>query len=196
MLDDGLTDEKLAVTAVSNEDAFRLLMGRYEGLIRHYARKINIKAIASSDAVQEMRIAFFNCVRSFDPSVGTPFSAYLIVFFKRTISNLHRDANAVKRQVDWYTVATGYSYDDYGFDIENCSDQESVMDPAEYLIMNEMSEALNESLENELSELEKTCLQMFAYGYNGKEIAENLSSNEKKVYNAIERARKKLRKLS
>ncbi len=171
------TDDCLAISAQKgDEGAFNALAARY--LNKSY-KNSNSAYLDSEDFAQEGMFGFLNAVRTFDESKGVPFKAYASVCMRNSMNTA---ADSLSKQLPT---------DD---DFEAFLSVESGDDPLAQIID---TEHLNEVLslcETTLSEIEKTVVFFVAGGMSYTEISEKLGIDIKAVDNAVQRARKKLKK--
>ncbi len=171
------SDDCLAIQAQNGDDiAFNVLASRY--LNKNY-KTTNSAYLDSEDFVQESMFGFLNAVRTFKEDRGVPFSAYARVCMRNSMNTA---ADTLSKEIR----ADG--------DLDDVLAVQSGDDPLSKLID---TEHLNEVLslcETTLSELEKTVVFFVAGGMSYKEIGRKLGMDSKAVDNAVQRARKKLKR--
>lgn len=173
-----LTDESLVDLAQGgNEVAFNTLASRYI--------KIKMKVSKSSyleveDFVQESMFGFLNAVKTFDSSRGVPFGAYARKCMHNSMASAFID------ETPEILV---------GDDSEIAVPTETDRDPLELIISSERLNEVIEECDISLSKLEKTVVFLKASGMSYAEIGERLDMSSKAVDNAVQRARKKLKKV-
>ncbi len=170
-------DNRLAVLSQNgDETAFNVLASRY---LRKAYKSTNSSYIDSEDIMQEGMFGFLNAVRTFSEEKGVPFSAYANVCMRNSMNSA---AGTLSKELP----VEG--------DLDAVSELESGDDPLAQIID---TEHLNEVLslcETTLSEVEKTVVFFVAGGVSYTEISEKLGIDIKAVDNAVQRARKKLKK--
>ena len=172
-----LSDDRLATLAQGGDEvAFNVLASRY--------LKINLKITKSSyleieDFVQEGMFGFLNAVKAFDPARGVPFKAFASRCMRNSISS------AVTQPVPEVLV------DD---EAQETLSTDPNGDPLDLVIGSEELDRVLAECEVSLSKVEKTVLFLRASGMTYAEIGEKLGMTEKAVDNAVQRARKKLKK--
>ena len=172
-----LSDDRLATLAQGGDEvAFNVLASRY--------LKINLKITKSSyleieDFVQEGMFGFLNAVKAFDPARGVPFKAFASRCMRNSISS------AVTQPVPEVLV------DD---EAQETLSTDPIGDPLDLVIGSEELDRVLAECEVSLSKVEKTVLFLRASGMTYAEIGEKLGMTEKAVDNAVQRARKKLKK--
>ena len=135
-----------------------------------------------SDLIQEGMIGLLGSVYGYDPDEGVRFETYATV----CISN--RIKSAVRNQLrSKHIPLNGY------VDIDEVDISDDMYDPQTIVDMQERFNDLSESIEKQLTGLEKDVLRLHIGGHNYSSIAEMLSISVKSVDNALQRARKKLK---
>ena len=173
-----LSDDCLALLAQGgDENAFNALAARY---LKVKANKSTSSYLDAEDFLQESMFGFMNAVRTFNESKGVPFKAYAGVCMRNSVNS----------------AASGISNDvPIDNDIEALLEVQANDDPINQIIH---SEQLNEVLaqcEASLSLVEKTVIFLKAGGLSYDEIGKRLGMDSKAVDNAVQRGRKKLKRL-
>ncbi len=171
------SDESLVTLSQDGDEiAFNELASRY--LNTRYSESTSA-FLDKDDFVQEGMFGFLNAVRTYDQTKGVSFNAYAHICMK----------NCIKSAASNEDFSASVNADNEIFDAI-----EGDTDPLGYLISGEYLSEVLSACEVSLSKLEKTVLYMKAVGMSYKEIGEKLSMNPKAVDNAVQRARKKLKK--
>ncbi len=141
---------------------------------------VSISYLDSDDFVQEGMIGFLKAVETYDFSRGVPFEAYAFKCMQNSINT----AAAVTR----VEIPVGM-----GSEMPETSDTDD--DPLKLILDGEhFNEVLN-ACETTLSDIEKTVVFFRAGGMSYEEIGKRLNMTEKSVDNALQRARKKLKRV-
>ena len=174
-----LTDDRLAILSQNGDEvAFNTLAARY---LKIKFTKTNSSYFDADDFIQEGMFGFLNAVRTFNSEKGVPFKSYASVCMRNSMNSA---AGGLSKEL---------SVDN---DIESLLTVETGEDPLNRIIDGEnLSEVLNQC-EVCLSELEKTVVFLRASGMSYAEIGTKLGMEPKSVDNAVQRARKKLKKLT
>lgn len=169
------SDEELVVLARGG-DAFALdeLASRFLGI-----KRIGVGYLEDVDIVQESMFGLLSAVKAYDSSKGVPFRFFALKCMK------HSANDAADSVVPEYPV-----------DPENevLASEVPEHDPLERVIVSENLAVVLGACEVELSALEKSVVFCHAGGMSYKEIGAKLGISEKTVNNALQRARKKLKK--
>ena len=173
------TDEELVALSQNNDEyAFNVLAGRY--LNTRYSTS-KAAYLDVEDFVQEGMFGFLNAVRTYDPSRGRTFKVYASVCMQNSINT------ASGKVIDEFSV------DDTDSRLES---MESVDDPLKQIINSERLGDVLQACESSLSEIEKTVIFLIAGGMSYSEIGKKLGMTDKSVDNAVQRARRKLKKIT
>lgn len=172
----------------SNEELVKLARGGDEQARAELsARFLNTKGagisvlyLDSDDFVQEGMIGFLRAVDTYDFSKGVPFEAYAF----RCMQNSIKTAAGISKK----EIPMGGAQD-------FAEEADVKEDPLRQIIAGEhFSEVLN-ACELCLSDIQKTIVFLRAGGMSYEEIGDKLGISPKTVDNALQRARRKLRKV-
>ena len=177
--------ELVAMASHDDQEAFACLLGRYNAVI--HAKAIAVSehcgCDVTDDMAQEAAIGFLNAVRTYDPAKGASFRTYAGRCIDNVLTSAIRSYFSEKN-----TVFRGHSQlDDPGMS-KKASLAESD-DTAGYVIFGESESAVL----SELSELERSVIQMRLRGMSYEETAQALGISVKSVDNAIQRVRQKFK---
>jgi len=186
-----VSDESFVLAARSGDDgAMAALIVRMAPVVK--ARVAGVRNAAgfrhsgaeTDDLTQEGMIGLLSAVRSFDPARGVMFRTYA----SACISN--RIISAVRKSAR-ETPVTGepLSIDGTGDPRDLSADPESIV------IGRDEANRLIRILDERLSELERSVMYAYLSGGSYRKIADELSLTPKDVDNALQRIRKKLRKV-
>jgi DNA-directed RNA polymerase specialized sigma24 family protein len=154
-----------------NEYALELLFKKYENLIKKMVFDKYLQT-EQDDAIQEMYIVLYDCIRLYQMSSKTPFINYLLIAFK------HK-TNLCKRK-DISNLSLVRYNDDIIYN--------------NYMLNEEDDSCIYNGTKN-LCELEKKIVdEIIVYGMSPQVFAKNHSIDLKKVYNMTYRVKQKLRK--
>ncbi len=187
-----LEDEDLITRAKDGQqDAYTVLIKRYEPEIRKIACKYFLQRAEYEDLLQEGRIAIYRAVQSFDPECGHPFTHFIRMCIKRRLIDTLRAHNRRKH----VTFNTAYSlHNSLADDNEHTylERMSSGCDPEQTVIDVQEARSIIRDLTNSLSEMER---KVFAYhfvaGYRQQELVQTLGLKPKALDNAIQRIKKK-----
>lgn len=182
-----IDDNILVARAKSgNAEALTVLLEKYSEKIMHKSLTFkNLNGLESDDLYQEGMIGFVAAVYSFDEKLGVQFSTYANTLAVRKMLSAIRKANNKTNLPLQYYVS-----------LEDETDLLSQSPtPEEIVIFNEELDLINDFIENNLSKSEKKVFRLNIAGLSYSEIADILDCDEKFVDNALQRIRRKLRKL-
>lgn len=147
------------------------------------SRSVGKCQLTRNDLIQEGMIGLLGAVYGYSSEGGAGFRTYAAACISNGISKAVEKHSAKKH----IPLNTYVPIDE----IDEASDFNS--DPQVLVNMQYGISELNELIETELSQLERDTLKLHTSGCSNSSIAEILSTNEKSVDNALQRARKKLR---
>lgn len=166
-------------------DAMEALISRHSRLVRAIARPLFLAGGDHEDLVQEGMIGLLHAVRSYAPSVGTPFAAYAAICIRNKMISAVRAAAASKHAPLNESIP-----------FQACSFNLSVpvsmtQDPEADFISREGANEFLDTLRLKLSASEKIVLSLYLEGLSYTEIAGRTRKSTKSVDNAVQRIRKK-----
>lgn len=186
MLKKDLTDEQLVSLASQGDDeAMSLLIARVTPIAAAKASAFSNMRISGEDLVQEGMLGFLEAVKSYDAGKGVPFKAYAGICINNRILSAVREILNSKNAALSKAEPLDYTKVDFI----------SAEDPAEYLFDAEAVSHIFSVLNNELSDFEKEVVKRRLSRFSYADIASQLGCSEKSVDNALQRIRKKMRKL-
>ena len=180
------SDAELAdMASKDDQEAFACLLGRYNAMIhaKAIARSEQCGCDITDDMAQEAAIGFLNAVRSYNPAKGASFRT----FAERCIDNVL--TSAVRSYFsEKNAIFNGHSQLDDPVMGKRASLAER--DDTEGYVLTGESES---AVLSELSDLERSVIEMRLRGMSYEETAHALGVNVKSVDNAIQRVRQKFR---
>lgn len=187
-LSNNIIDDNILVSRAKsgNAEALTTLLEKYsEKIMQKSLTFKNLNGLESDDLYQEGMIGFVAAVYSFDERLGVQFSTYANTIAVRKMLSAIRKANNKSNIPLQYYVSL--------------EDEEDLLShlptPEETVMFNEELGLINDFIENNLSKSEKKVFRLNVAGLSYSEIAEILECDEKFVDNALQRIRRKLRKL-
>ncbi|MGH2787454.1 MAG: RNA polymerase sporulation sigma factor SigH [Actinomycetota bacterium] len=191
-----LGDEDLvALAKEGSEQAIEILLARY----RHYARaKSRMYFLAGADredVVQEGMIGLFKAVRDFRSDKNTAFRAFAELCITRQIITAIKSATRQKHlplnsYVSLSKPMSTHPDDEQAF--VGMLEVRSAADPADLVVSAEEIDAMNVSVAEVLSDLEREVLHLYMDGKSYQEIADRLGRHVKSIDNALQRIKRKL----
>ncbi len=172
-----LSDEELVELSRSGDEmAFNILAARY---LNTRSSKSVAAYFDSDDFVQEGMFGFLNAVRTYDSSTNVPFKAYSSVCMRNSINS-----------------AAGNLSSDIPTDVDSdtFTSIKGEGDPLDRVVTSERLSEVLDVCDQALSGIEKTVVLLLAAGLSYSEIGDRLDMELKSVDNAVQRARRKIKK--
>lgn len=194
------SDEILAQKAqVGDEDAEEFLIRKYKTEIKNMAGSYSIAGAEAEDAVQEAMIGLFKAVRSYEKSGGASFRTYARVCMSRQLVSAVKAARRKKHaplndSLSFENVVAHRGGDGGEMRLLDIIEEKAVTDAYTMTVIDDIFEYINANDKNTFSKLETQVWNGFVNGKSYEEIAAELGKNSKAIYNAMERAKKKILK--
>jgi RNA polymerase sporulation-specific sigma factor len=191
-----LAERRLIRAAKRGDPAARAeMLGRYEPMVRHVARRFRLPGGDADDLAQHARLAILDAVRDWDPGRRVPFRSFAWMCAVREAHMAVKSGLAGKHQ----PLNQARSLSEAGPDGLPLAETLTAAgrpddDPLERLIAREQLELILARLAT-LSPLERDALSLSANGCGYRDIAARLGVSLRAVNNALQRARRKLRGL-
>lgn len=177
--DQEMCDEQLCRLAASGDRwAEGVLISRYLGMVRRFAAGRR-GALDFDDLVQEGCIGLLDAIAGFDPSREAKFSTYAYACIRNRVSRALQQAGGQAPPA--LPLEAGEKADG--------------RDPGDLLIFREQLELARALLADLLTPLERKIFFAHLGGFSYQAIAASLDISEKSVDNALQRAKRKLRKV-
>ena len=191
-----LSDEELAVRYQKSrdDDAASLLINRYRDMVRHIAKRYFLFDYENEDFVQEGTVGLYRAIRDYDPNKGK-FSVYAWRCIERQIQTVITRGNSLKRRIPKDMVLLSIDEKQESGEWESMAPTDEGQDPASITITNETIEQFRFELMQQLSPVERDVFTFLAMDYDYTQIAKKLNKDKKSIDNAIQRIRKKAKRL-
>ena len=177
-----ISENELILRIRSGEkDLFSYICTAYMPLINYYVSSLDCSEMDREDFLQVGLLALSGCVDLYD-FTSSSFSTFVGVCVKRALLSELRRLFA-KKQIPSSALV----------DINDCEIADSI-DPESSFIDKENAEMLNSKIKTALSKLEYRVLTAYLTYGSYSAVAEALSVSQKDVNNALQRARKKIKK--
>lgn len=190
-----LTDEELLLLLRKDDSlAEEALYARYKQIVRSKARTYFLVGADREDIIQEGMIGLYKAVLDYQFDRQASFRAFAELCITRQIISAIKGATRKKHM----PLNTYVSFNRSVFEGENERPLVEVLtstrisDPEEVLIGRENYAAVADSIQNSLSKLERSALELYLLGCSYQQIADELKITTKSVDNAIQRVKKKL----
>jgi RNA polymerase sporulation-specific sigma factor len=192
---DDAPDEHLVLAAQAGDDSsLEAVFRRYRKLIRANARNYFLIGGDQEDVVQESMIGLFKAVRDFRAQHETSFRSFALLCIRNQVFSAIKSATRLKHSL-LNSSTSFFAGDPTGEEadlLERLSVASSHHDPAHAVVDAEEALLLSAELDELLSPLERSVLDLLVQGRSYAEIAEELSCGVKSVDNAAQRIRGKL----
>ena len=192
-----MTDEELVALAKKHDStASDELYHRSKHIVRGKARPYYLVGADRDDLIQEGMIGFFKAVRDYDSEKKAAFRPFAEICIVRQILTAIKQATRNKhiplnKYESLYTPVYDEDSDKQLVDVISVS---SALNPEELYIKQEFNRAVEEAVENTLTEYEHAVLDRFLDGMSYGDIAASLGRSVKSIDNALQRIRRKLEK--
>lgn len=170
------------------------LMEKYKDLVRRKARLMYLPGADQEDLIQEGMIGLFKAVRDYEKDRDASFSTFADLCISRQIYTAV-EAGARKKHAPLNHYVSLSQPEDRDED-KQAYEPEDVWEksPEELVIDQENTRLLEETIEQELTPLEKQVMELHLTGMGYREIAKVLGRDGKSTDNALQRSRGKLRR--
>ena len=186
-----LTDENLINLSKTDNNALAFLIYKYDKLVKSICRPYYLVGGDTEDLIQEGMIGLFNAINTYNGT--TLFSTYAYRCVKNSVLTAVNRSNCNKNKPLNNFISLSISDSN---DIEkNVLITDFNSNPEENFLKQENEIELLNKIKNNLSSLEEKILYEFLNGYSYQEIADKTNKNVKAIDNAIQRIRKKLKKV-
>mgnify|MGYP001206778209 CR=1 FL=1 len=190
------TDEEIVGMAQDGDRiALEYLLSKYKNFVRSKARSYFLIGADHEDIVQEGMIGLFKSIRDYQLERLSSFRAFAELCITRQIITAIKTATRKKHgPLNSYISLNRTVFDGAESDRTLIEVLESVhvSDPEELLIGREDYDQVAQSIEELLTKLERSILELYLLGYSYQQIAETQGRSVKCVDNAIQRIKKKL----
>lgn len=170
-----------------NKAAVTALYLRYVPLLHSRVGRYQLPECDFEDIYQEASIGFLVALHRYDESKGVPFAAYITVCVENTLKNYAAAQYTQKMKAYRERVSLEELPNEMISDGQN---------PEMLYLIKEQWASIFSSISNKLSNLEREILVLYLCGHNYEFIASKLGISQKSVDNALQRVRRKLKKLA
>lgn len=173
--------ELLSSARLGDEVAIDSLLSIHKHLVVSISRKYYLMGGDKEDLIQEGMIGLFKAITTFDISKNDNFTAYAVKIIEREIITAIRRANTSGQQL----LSESILLDNEEEITDNASPESDV-------ISEENTIELTQEINDKLSPLERSVVQLYLKGYNYMDIAGILNKSGKSIDNALTRIKTKL----
>lgn len=191
-----LTDEEVvAAYRAGDFEAVEYICNKYRGLVSKYGKKFFIKGGEEQDVIQEGMVGLFKAIQDYDENKQVPFKKFAEICITRQIIKAMESADRQKNQPLNSYVSFSAQEEPTNQEVVESLLTNEVFNPENILIDSEKTLDTFEKIVEILSKME---LQVFLYMMQGMDyhtIAQKMDKSEKKIDNAIQRIRQKVRQI-
>ena len=191
-----LTDEEVvAAYRAGDFEAVEYICNKYRGLVSKYGKKFFIKGGEEQDVIQEGMVGLFKAIQDYNENKQVPFKKFAENCITRQIIKAMESADRQKNQPLNSYVSFSAQEEPTNQEVVESLLTNEVFNPENILIDSEKTLDTFEKIVEILSKME---LQVFLYMMQGMDyhtIAQKMDKSEKKIDNAIQRIRQKVRQL-
>ncbi len=192
MIETKASDLELVKLAQAGEQkAMNMLMERYKVVSASVVRRYFLIGGDTDDLLQEGMMGVVNAINSFNENKGE-FKNYVYSCVKNRIISCIKTYNAIKNKPlkDYVSLSGGVDEGDKTLIL-----QDPKLGPEDLFIESESEKELNELIKGALSESEYKILSLYIEGLSYSQISEKSNKTVKSVDNAIQRIKKKIKKI-
>lgn len=184
------TDEALIQKLRSGETQVSdYLLEKYKSVVRRKARAMYLIGGETDDLIQEGMLGLFKAIQDYRPDKGTSFCTFAMLCMERQMYSAIQGSNRQKhRPLNTYISLSEDAADESIFD-------EFVSSPESIIIDRETALEMEQRIHQCLSHFENRVLDCYMRGCNYLQIAEILKKSPKSIDNALQRIRKKVRRV-
>ncbi|WP_395978961.1 RNA polymerase sporulation sigma factor SigH [Christensenella sp. MSJ-20] len=187
-----LEDDELVLLAREDDDALTYLMLKYKNLVRAKARSYFLMGADSEDILQEGMMGLYKAIRDYKPEMSS-FRGFAELCVTRQIISAVKTATRQKHMpLNSYVSLNKPVYDADDRTLLDVMPGQSALDPEEIILGEENRSAMEAHIKKELSEMERSVLELYLTGMSYGEIAERLDRPLKSIDNALQRIKTKL----
>lgn len=191
-----LTDEEVvAAYRAGDFEAVEYICNKYRGLVSKYGKKFFIKGGEEQDVIQEGMVGLFKAIQDYNENKQVPFKKFAEICITRQIIKAMESADRQKNQPLNSYVSFSAQEEPTNQEVVESLLTNEVFNPENILIDSEKTLDTFGKIVEILSKME---LQVFLYMMQGMDyhtIAQKMDKSEKKIDNAIQRIRQKVRQL-
>ena len=191
---EGLNDYELVSYVMNNEEVTDLLFEKYKPLIYSVATKMykDNLGLDINDLVSAGMIGFSVAINTYNKHKDNLFFTYAKKCIESRISTLLKGATRKKNYVLNNSLSVEALEEEFEMDFNNLIGDYSI-NPENIMIDSENLYELILGIKEELTEFEDQVFDLKRNGFNYKEIASALDTNPKRIDNAIQRIRNKIK---
>ena len=184
-----LTDEQLIENINAGETAcMDVLIERYKRQVRNQARPLYLMGGDSDDLIQEGMLGLFKAIRDYRPEKSDSFESFAGLCISRQLYSAIQAAGRLKH-------APLNSYVELSPELGEAVGGLKEKSPEELVIDQENMQSLRSEILKVATPLEQEILNAYLNGQSYTEIAQRLNKEPKSIDNALQRIRRKLKRI-
>ncbi len=193
-------DELFQEMEKGNSEITDFLIDKYKYLVRNKAQTMFILGADRDDLIQEGMIGLFKAIRDYDRMSEASFFTFADLCVSRQIYTAIQAAGRLKHSPLNSYISLNGSYGEEDSGNQATLDRMSFegkdgLNPEDIFIAKENQMHMTEQIKKELSNFEWKVFQLYRLGMNYQEIANTLDKDPKSTDNAIQRIKKKVKKI-
>lgn len=195
-------NELMMLISENNEDAKDIIYAKYHNIIdivfKKYYRAALALNIEPSDLFQEALVGFSDAINHYQEEEKASFPTFASICIERRLHTILRNAGSIKNKTIYDSYSLEYEYsneDDDSITLKDVIVDNNVVDPLDNISDSEYQNELETKIKKTLSDSEYEVYQLLIDGYNYDEMAKKLDKDYKYVDNAIQRIRRKIKKI-
>ena len=174
------------------------LMVKYKNIVLGKTRSLFILGGETEDLIQEGMIGLFQAVNDYDFGRDASFYTFADLCVTRKVYSAVKASNEKKHSFlnNYISIFENQSENENNAVrlIEQLPGNED-QNPEKRALTNELREALEKAFHEDLTEMERECFGLYLTGMKSGEAARIMGMSAKETDNAIQRAKKKLKKI-
>lgn len=188
-------EEVIEAYRAGDFEAVEYICSKYRGIVSKYGKKFYIKGGEEQDVIQEGMVGLFKAIQDYDASKNVPFHSFAELCITRQIIKAMESADRLKNQpLNSYISIFTDEREKSNQQVTDLLLADEIQNPENILIDTEKTTAIFERIVDILSKME---LQVFLYMMQGLDyhtIAQKMGKEDKKIDNAIQRIRQKVKR--
>ncbi len=195
---EGCVDEEIVMGAkAGNSRAQEYIIGKYENFVKAKAKSYFLIGADKEDIYQEGMIGLYKAIRDFKPDKLSSFKAFAELCVTRQIITAIKTATRQKHiPLNTYVSLNKPIYDEESDrTLLDILSEAKVANPEELIISREELKHIQNEIGQVLSDLEMEVLMSYLDGKSYQEIACDLDRHAKSIDNALQRVKRKIRKM-
>jgi RNA polymerase sporulation-specific sigma factor len=191
---DLLSDEQLVRLAqAGDQEALEYLIRKYMGVVKGKKHSYFIMGAEDDDVVQEGTIGLLKAIRGYHFDREASFASFAELCINRQILSAIKAANRKKHAPLNTSVSLNRPLESESNQaLEDILSSGNMMDPEAMVILEELMDHINKNEDKLFSPLELKVWRLYMQGQSYTDISSSVGKSSKAIYNAMERAKKKI----